>query len=128
MKDSTVVYSPSALGVGSWPVTLTATEEGFCPGSANALILVEICSDVEELASSATTIAPNPFQDRFTLQFGSATAPRIEVLDATGRSVRQLQPTSDREIVDLSGEENGTYVIRVFHTTGTEIFRVVKVD
>ncbi len=127
-EGSTVVYSPNALGVGSWPVTLTATEEGFCPGTANALILVEICSEVSELANSATTLAPNPFQDRLTLQFGSVTALRIEVLDATGRSVRQLQPTSDHAILDLSGEANGTYVIRVFHANSMETFRAVKAD
>ena len=42
--------------------------------------------------------------------------------------MRQLQPTSDRVMLDLSGEANGTYVIRVFHANSMETFRAVKAD
>ena len=122
----TILFSPAGLGVGEWPVSLTAQADGFCPATANAVIIVEVCSALEELGSSGLNVAPNPFSDAFILQMEGTTMERIEVLDASGRLLLGQRPGTDRAVVDLGSSPAGIYGLRVTTSRGIEFLRVVK--
>jgi hypothetical protein len=121
-----VIFSPASLGLGEWPVTITAVEEGYCPGTANTVVVVEVCSEMEDLAEASTIVAPNPFRDGFVVRLGGTPITALELLDASGRIIATQRPMSTEAGMQLDGLASGTYLLRVHSANGTEVMRMVK--
>jgi hypothetical protein len=125
-EGQSVIFSPASLGLGEWPVTITAVEDGFCPGTANAVIVVEICSEVDDLAEAGAIIAPNPFRDGFVVRLDRTPILALELLDASGRLIATQRPLATQAWMGPDGLAAGTYVLRVHTMAGVEVLRVVK--
>lgn len=112
---STPVIDPAALGVGEWPITLTAAAEGECPGTASASVTIEICSQAEALAAQPARAWPNPFGDELWLETGTERATAIDVVDATGRLVLShgALAAGSRVRLALAGAPAGVYLVRL---------------
>ncbi len=123
-----VLFDPTTLGIGTWPVTLTATGPGACEGSATIDVVVSPCLGVEDTGtSSSLRVMPNPFTGE-ALLFVPGDAPiAVEVLDASGRLVRTFtSAASGPHQLDLEGAPNGTYMLRVHSGGSIRHMRVVK--
>ena len=119
-EGSFVLFDPTAKGVGTWPVTLTAANPGECPGSVTVDVVVELCTGMEETAASGFSVAPNPFTDAVTLDLGSEPARMIDVLDAVGRLVFSTSlPSAGRTTLDLHDALPGAYLLHVWTTDGS---------
>jgi len=84
---------------------------------------------LSEMESLQFTISPNPTTNAFTLQLArTVQALPVSLLDATGRLVQTHQlNTTGPIILDLSGHENGLYLVQVrFDDGSTATQRVVK--
>ncbi len=125
-EGQSVIFSPASLGLGEWPVTITAVEEGYCPGTANTVVVVEVCSEMEDLTAASTMVAPNPFRDGFVVRLDRTPITALELLDASGRVIATQRPMSSQATMGVDGLASGTYLLRVHSATGTEVMRVVK--
>lgn len=128
-EGSSVTVDPAALGLGSWPVTLTISPIDECAGEATVDLVVEVCTSVDEEGSFELSAAPLPFQERTTLRFGDAPVYRLEVFDATGKRVQaiELGRNGPRQVdLDLSAFSDGVYLLNAFSDAGTAHLRLVK--
>ena len=129
---STILFDPTLFGAGTWPVSLTATAEGYCPGSTSMDITVEVCTSItDDLEMASVVLSPNPFQERFTIAMGQEKILQIEVLDATGRLVSMATgPFNSAAPIgfDLSGQPNGAYVVRIHGNGSVYRVRAIKAD
>ncbi len=125
-EGEVLLFSPASLGVGEWPVTITAVADGFCPGTATTLVLVEICAEVEALDGAAARVLPNPFRDSFEVRMDHAPITELQVLDASGRVLVDRRPMSTQTRVELAGVAAGAYLLRISTAQGTTVHRLVK--
>ncbi len=103
---------------GTYTVTLYVTE-GNCTDSAKVTIEVVNTTSIQEqkVENAELTVRPNPSKGQFKVQMSRARSGSIEVLDLTGRVVHERSLTnSDRVQLDLSGQEEGVYFVRLRNT------------
>ncbi|HRH38178.1 MAG TPA: T9SS type A sorting domain-containing protein, partial [Flavobacteriales bacterium] len=114
-----VLFDPTALGAGVWPIQLTAGNAGECPGTATAEIVVDVCMGLAEVGPEGISVGPNPFTDQLWINVGTESLAAIELVDATGRKVASMsnRTAGSRLVLDLPGSAPGTYILRC--TTGT---------
>lgn len=127
-EGNNVLIDPEALGIGTWPVTLTASSAGACPGTTTIDVTISPCLSVEDTGTSALLrVMPNPFTGEALLFVPGDAAIAVDVLDASGRLVRTFTSTGQGpHRLDLEGEPNGTYVLRVHAGGNVQHVRVVK--
>jgi hypothetical protein len=127
---NSIVIDPGALGEGTWPVVLTATEPGFCTANAVALVVVRACAGIAEQGPLAgAAIAPNPFQQEAWLLVDGHGPIIVDVLDAAGRSIATRNGVlagPSRLLLPLHDLHNGTYLVRLTHAGQVRHLRVVK--
>ena len=97
-------------------VTFTAAQAGE-NRTRFALVFGQRVTGISaELAPAALTVSPNPAHGtvRVTLAVGTGAgpAPRVDLLDATGRLVRRATSVADAATFDLTGLPAGVYVVR----------------
>jgi hypothetical protein len=131
-SGSTVLFDPSALGVGTWTVVLNATDANGCPGEISLDIVVEACTGITENTSIPNvSLTPNPFGNAAMLTFDLVGRVDILIIDASGRPVQQHQVAASGAMqlpIDLSGEASGIYVIRIQHGGAIQHLRAVKAE
>lgn len=128
-EGATVVVNPAALGVGTWPLTLTATSPGQCPGSTTVDLVVEVCTGIEGQQTQQAEAWPNPFTDELTLRIGNRAVSQVELLDAAGRLVAGYgrQPAGGQLALDQRGALPGAYLIRLWlEGAAPQVLRVLK--
>jgi len=122
-EGPSVTIDPDLLGLGTWTIHLEAAAPGECPGMASIDVTVTVCTGIDgPQAMAAPTLAPNPFSGTPMLSFGAQGTVLVEVFDATGRAVLQRSIAEHGHTVlplDLGGQPNGSYVVRVTAGDGT---------
>ncbi|MBK9175379.1 MAG: T9SS type A sorting domain-containing protein [Flavobacteriales bacterium] len=120
---------PVALGAGTWPVTLTAANDGECAGTTTVEVLIEVCTNVADAEATGFRAWPNPFSDHLTIETGTLPLTGLDVLDATGRLILHFGPLAggSRRTLDLQGVPQGAYLLRSTGADGsTGLLRVLK--
>ncbi|NVK65383.1 MAG: trypsin-like peptidase domain-containing protein [Flavobacteriales bacterium] len=84
-------------------------------------------SSIEEISSNLFAVSPNPSTGMFTVQLEDvATDARITVLDMTGRIISTEKLTYGvSSLLDLTSAANGTYIIRLNSSLGSEMKTIV---
>jgi hypothetical protein len=123
-----VLIDPALLGPGTWPITLTASDAGACPGTATIEIMISPCLGTNGPDAPSTLQAmPNPFSDELLLLTDTDGTLRVDILDATGRLVRSSLLTGHgTHRLALDDMPDGTYLLRVEHGGAIRSLRVVK--
>jgi len=128
-EGSTVIVNPAALGPGIWPLTLTATSPGQCPGSTTVDLVIEVCTGIDDQQVQRPEAWPNPFTDELTLRMGNRAAAQVELLDASGRLIASFgrQPAEGLLVLDQNGALPGAYLIRIWPDgSSPQVLRVLK--
>lgn len=128
-EGQSVTFDPAAIGPGTWTVTLTASLPDECPGAVSQDIVVDICAGVEEAGAIGPTLSPNPFTDGTALHINAFGHVQVDVLDATGRSIRSTAIAAGGAAVlpiDLREEPAGLYVVRITRAGRTTNLRAIK--
>ncbi len=104
--------SPSSCG------TVQITDNGYDPNPANS---------INELATNLFTVSPNPSSGLFTVQLEDLSDDaQITVMDMTGRVILSETLTYGiSSLLDLSSSANGTYILRLTSTVGSEMKTIV---
>lgn len=113
-----------------------ATGQSFIPAQ-NGLYAVQISTDecsvttecvefndisIDQVDSVVLMVYPNPSMGEFMVRLGAQTNVNYELLDARGRLVEAGRWTTIENMIDLSGESSGVYMLRV----DGQNFRLVK--
>ncbi|MBL7984652.1 MAG: T9SS type A sorting domain-containing protein [Flavobacteriales bacterium] len=97
------------------------------PGQENAMAAF-FCSGAVSLSEVSPAVAiavyPNPCSDRLFLKGSAPIAPRIQVLDALGRTVLERAYTANG--LDVSDLTKGSYLLRISSPDGQRMVRFVK--
>lgn len=129
-NGSSVVFDPTALGLGQWPVVLSATDANGCSGESSVLVLVDICSGITDTqAVQALELAPNPFVNSTVLSFDAVGSVEIRVMDMAGRPIQEHRIMANgptRWVLDLGDEASGMHVIRVQYGDELHYLRALK--
>ena len=120
------VFDP---GVGDTAIVLLSS--GFIGGPINPLaagfdqIMLDLANSVDEHLPVQVSLFPDPANDR--LNVGS-TAPlrRLDLFDATGRSVLSQPAVGTNAVVDISALVNGAYILRATTSEGISTQRFSK--
>ncbi len=118
-------------GVFSLTHTLTVTDANGCVATSTVLVNFNNTAPCRQanpspgnatVAPSAPVIAPNPATGNFMITFASADAVReIEVMNTLGQVVyRKSGITTPTSIVDLTGQPQGLYIVKI--RDGEELF------
>lgn len=129
-EGESVVVNPVQLGAGNWPITLTAALPGECAGSTTEMLVVEVCTGLEEAASSEFRAWPNPFGQAIEISIGGEAAESVELLDATGRVLTVAGPQAAGSMLRLStdGFRAGPYLLRLRRFGATPVIvRLLKI-
>ena len=96
-----------------------STNNGYDPN--------ESTSSVEELNTGLFSVSPNPSKGLFTIQLEDlANEAQISVMDMTGRVILIESLTYGiSSLLDLTTSANGTYIVRLTSTMGSEMKTIV---
>lgn len=117
-------FSPADAGPGTHVITYTYVDENNCSNSSEQEIVVEVCTDVNDLNHSSVLIYPNPFRNSLVLMFDENHERVIEFHNAIGQIVHTLQGKGLRMTVDAEHLAPGIYFIRI--SGEVKVHRVVR--
>jgi hypothetical protein len=84
-------------------------------------------TSVHKVEKNWVALFPNPVQDAFTIQSDIA-IDQIQVFDAVGRIIQNIDPIGDTHTIDMSAYPKGIYVVKVLNKRNDLIAteRIVK--
>jgi len=109
--SSITFETPSDFAAGE----VSVTASNACGSSGPAVLAVHLDNTglSNSLGVDGLALFPNPSSGQFTITTATSIG-RITVLDALGRVVQDFRPAvTDRLTLDLSGEANGLYTVRI---------------
>lgn len=126
-----ILYTPNHGYSGA--DTFSYTESvGTGPVSGPATVIVKIngyAAGISELAEGKTNIYPNPASNKLHITTSNASVNEFRILDMLG-SIVKVENFSSNATVDLSGFNNGLYIIQFSSSEGKMIsstrFTVIK--
>jgi hypothetical protein len=128
------MFSPS-IGAGSYSITYNYTDANGCSGSANDMIVVDGCVGIEEpLVAAGMNVFPNPNNGMFTLTIKDADYSElsVELMSLEGKVISSDMTSNVKgdytKQLDLTGQANGIYFLRVTANGQTFMQKIVKQD
>lgn len=125
-------FEPDTAGAGLHSLVYTYTDSLGCSGMDTITITVDLCLGTTPPVSHLQTpisLYPNPNNGTFTLAFThSMENVIVEMVDVNGRTVFAQQydvNAGDQKQVDLNGEANGMYLLRVTSANAVSTQRVL---
>jgi hypothetical protein len=106
------MFDPSVSGAGTFDVIYSYTDVNGCTSSDTSTITVGLCTGVEQQNEIQFSIFPNPGSGSFIIT-ASVTPELIVVTDVLGKEIRSMLPGSNVVKLDLAGEENGIYFVKI---------------
>ncbi len=82
-----------------------------CVGSDTILVVVENCLGVEENKALDFSIYPNPANENVTIDINGKAI--LKITDMSGRIVLQSRQIVDKQIIDISSLESGSYMVLI---------------
>jgi hypothetical protein len=117
------MFSPGVVGVGTYVLTYTYTDEFGCSGTAEYTVVVDECVGTGNLTPNASTVViyPNPASDRLYLKFNSQfDLNTIRIINSTGKLVIETSQTGDisRSGIDVGHLSPGMYTLQAIFDNG----------
>jgi RES domain-containing protein len=113
------VFSPSAVGVGTYTITYAFTDGNNCSNSAYDFITVDACTGIQNFKTESFTIYPNPANDAVFINSLLFPA-NVNVFDVNGKLVISQDITAFENEINLSNCVNGIYQLNI--TIGQKSF------
>ncbi len=108
----------NVINLASWAKTFYDTEiNDGCDAGAVA--------SIEDLNINELSIYPNPTSDQFVIEMEDDTRVDISISDMNGREIIKIQDYTNASFIDLRGNEQGIYLIRIMTEKAQIIRRIV---
>ncbi|MFZ9029183.1 MAG: T9SS type A sorting domain-containing protein, partial [Crocinitomicaceae bacterium] len=114
-------FDPATAGIGTHTITYSITDGNGCTNDATTDIVVDACSNLEEIIAPFISIYPNPTFGTITINTNINKINSVEVIDLTGKVLINTQSTT----IDLSDLSSGKYIVRV--STNDSIHRTTVI-
>jgi hypothetical protein len=114
----------AAIGVGTYPITYSYTDNNGCSKSATKNLSVILCSgaDITELKELGISLYPNPTSKSFSIESTENNIGKLfEIHDVSGRVILSSKLEAYKTQVTVSDFETGTYYLKV-----PELEKVIK--
>lgn len=129
---STYTWSTGATGSsisvsppGTTTYSVSGTDSQGCMGSAMVTQSVSVCTGIASFEGAAGyRVYPNPNNGSFAIE--TETPATITVYDVLGNALLSRSLEKGRQAVDISGQANGLYYLKVSGTGHTGVTKVVK--
>jgi len=106
------VFLASRFGtIGNHLVWCKVVDVNGCVGVDSTLLYIEGKKDLGKNTINQVLIYPNPANKEISVQIGKTSA--LKILDLQGVCVRELNVDEGLNVLDVSGLENGLYIISV---------------
>ncbi len=108
-------FSPATAGAGSDTLVYTYTDSISCHSYGGAIVTVDVCTAINNIASPSFYIAPNPSNGYVELSLTNPALPgKLKVYDFTGRVVYNTELDASSVIkLSLSNLSAGTYLVQL---------------
>jgi len=126
LTTSTISVTPP---VNTTNFTVTGTSSAGCVKAKTISITVLICTGINDVKAenSGISIYPNPASGILNIRFSNAMLnSTIEIYDVAGKLVMTMNTDSADNLLDLSSQSNGSYVLKVKNDAVTKTFKVIK--
>ncbi len=126
VNTNNAVVLGSILGTTTY--TLIGTDINGCVGTATVNLKVNACTSIAEnnLNNIEFSIYPNPSTGEINIVSGNNTIDKIEVLDVTGKVIKESTSNSHSTKLDLSDLSNGVYYIKASGVNQNQITKLIK--
>jgi len=125
-------FDPSSVGTGSYNITYTYVDGNGCSDSASQIVIVDVCSGVDNNNGAVTISAtPNPNNGNFVLSFSIASTDDyvLEIHNALGQVVYSEMLNNFagqyRNDISLSEFGRGMYTVRLRSSDNETVLRVI---
>jgi hypothetical protein len=129
VSGDTIIYTPNTGYTGLDTFTYTESIGGGAPASAQVLVGIKYPAGINELSEGKTNIYPNPASNKLHIITSNPSVSEYRVYDMLG-SVVKAENFSSEATVDVSGLNNGLYIIQFSSSEGKMIsstrFTVIK--
>ncbi|MBK6965938.1 MAG: T9SS type A sorting domain-containing protein [Bacteroidales bacterium] len=117
------MFSPGEVGVGTYVLTYTFTDEFGCIGTAEYTVTVDECVGTVDIVPNASSFVlyPNPTSDRLYMKFNSQLELNtIRIINATGNVVIENIKASDisRSGIYVGQLSSGMYTLQAIFDNG----------
>ena len=118
LTDSIIVGPILNPGVITYTVDVTTAS---CNSTASITITFDNCIGIEEIKNYNLNVYPNPVNDNFTINVDFEDNYELQIYDNQGKMVLFQQMTGTVKNIDVSGLQQGVYVLSI--SEGNQVIR-----
>lgn len=110
------LFDPAVAGIGTFTITYTFTNiSNGCSNTAQQAIIVDDCSELEEVYSSSILVYPNPSNGIVNIQLSNQQLETVMVFDLSGRLVltKEYTVNDNKSVIDLTSLTSGVYSLNL---------------
>jgi len=122
------MFDPAAAGLGTHVITYTYTDQYGCSNDAQANLVVDPCTGIDEIASESVVVYPNPNQGNLTVTLNLQSTADVRIVNALGEVVfeQKQAPASGGLEVNTSGLTKGVYYLQIVTPGGVMTKKIVR--
>lgn len=106
------VFSPTAAGSGSYPVSYVYTDINGCTDTSASTITVSVCTGIESATGNNIIVYPNPIKDFISVK-SSENISALNIYNILGEEVLSMNIDRNDVKIDMSDFSEGIYWIRI---------------
>jgi hypothetical protein len=130
VTDFTQDPAPGTVyGVGTWPITFTATDEYGNVSTCTMELDLTILGTQDNELNNAIALYPNPANEQVTISNSSnITLETAMIYDLNGKLVSQinLQNMQSEKVIDVSAYATGVYMVYITGEQSSVVKRLIK--
>ncbi|MES2131488.1 MAG: T9SS type A sorting domain-containing protein, partial [Bacteroidota bacterium] len=121
-------FNPTTAGAGTYTLSYNYTNGNGCSASANAVIIVDLCTGIEEINNGELIIYPNPAKETLTIKLATGLVGNttVELYDAIGKLVISHKATDATTTLSVENLAKGMYTLRVISDNNQTVRRIMK--
>ncbi|MCE3278420.1 MAG: hypothetical protein K0S44_611 [Bacteroidetes bacterium] len=119
------IFSPSAAGSGSYPVSYIYSDANGCSDTAISTITVSVCTGIESVTENKISVYPNPTRNILIVK-SSELITGINIYNILGEEILYTIVGRNNANIDMSSFAEGIYWIRIQTNKESLTKKIVK--